>query len=438
MNYRPSAPFAGCIVALLALGGAGVWAWHKVNSVPLALRANLTFLEALKFKNTIDTDPPTPAQLAAVRNAAVALKEKLTAEFPALKVTPRPVADDENGFLLLCNLTNHKDPATRHLPISDKFERILAEQSAAGEPKPWDPEAAEHCLAEHGELVSRIEHIAALTNRSSSNMSPEYSGIFNARAGKTSCDILLLKARLAAEAGDDTETLRLVAAAGNLGSHYHGVESPSLFSETVVILIDLEIRRIAFKSLLHALGRNADLDRWKAVLGNRSCTPSDLAAVMRGEWDIDADFMTFPVLIAAARSHQLQDPEAVARAYTSWINTCVTRLSSVELSDMATAISQPAATSNLSKEGREVISSLADGIAGWTKGYIRAAACLAQFRAGLDLLVLEKSGVTLADAGQVTRDPVSGSAFLFDADKRTVAAPPGTAALNVEPLALPW
>jgi len=118
MNYRPSRSFVCCLVPLLVVGGAGAVLWHRASALHLAIRANLTFLEALKFKDTLDTNPPTPEQIAKVRNEAIALKEKLVAEFPALKVVPRPVPDEANGYLLLHKLSGGGDPALGRLPVS--------------------------------------------------------------------------------------------------------------------------------------------------------------------------------------------------------------------------------------------------------------------------------------------------------------------------------
>lgn len=423
--------FICCLIPMLAIGGAGALAWHKVNSVPTAIRANLTFLEALKFKQPV-AHSLTPEQHAKVLAEAIALKDKLVTEFPALKVKPRPVAAEANGFLLLHQLSCSNGFSGP--PISDNFKRVLNCEGAQ------DSEIAKRCLDENAELVSRIEQIAALTTRSSSNMPPEYNGFISARTGKTGCDILLLKARLAAEAGDETETLRLVAAAGNLGSHYHDVECPSLLSETVAILIDLSIQRVAFKTLLPALGRNADLGRWQGVFGKRAYTSTDLAQVMRGEWNVTTEYMVLPITLAERENRGLPDVEAVARTYTAWSNTCVTRLPSLGLADVASSFQPPSDVSHLSKEGREMIDVLCAGPHSWTQGYLKSAAAGAQHHAALDLLVLEKSGVVLAaaDAERVTRDSVSGSTFVFDATKRTLAAPSGSAALGVEPLSLPW
>lgn len=76
----------------------------------------------------------------------------------------------------------------------------------------------------------------------------------------------------------------------------------------------------------------------------------------------------------------------------------------------------------------------------WFQGYVRAAAVHAQCLAALELLLLEQAGTTLAATAtaRVTREPVGGKPFVFDAATRQLAAPPELADLKVDPLALPW
>lgn len=433
VRYRPSPSFASIMAVLLAAGAAGAWAWHKAGAAPPEARAQMGFWECLNFKHLRNASAPAADQLARHHQQILALKNKLTAEFPALKAAARPVADDENGFLLLYKLSGN-GLVHGNLPLSEEFKQILRHDA------PWNPESARRCLAGHAALVSRIEHIAALTTRSSSNMPPDFTGFVGSKAAKSGSDILLLKARLAAEAGDDSETRRLAAAASNLAAHFREVETPSLLEETVVIVIDRDIAKVAFTSLLPALGGHADLGRWQTLFDKRSCTPADLAQVIRGEWNIGAEHFVLPVLLASERNHELPDAEAVARTYSSWVNDCVTRLPACGLADVDRVFQQPAEVAHLSKAGREIIRLLASGLAAWTNGYVYAAAVRAQYQAALDLLILEQAGakLTASDGGKVTCDPVSGLPFVFDPAKRTLAPPPATADLKIEPLALPW
>ena len=76
----------------------------------------------------------------------------------------------------------------------------------------------------------------------------------------------------------------------------------------------------------------------------------------------------------------------------------------------------------------------------WLKGHIRAAVISSQQQAALDLLMLERDGVTLgaADAARITHDPMTGLPFVFDPAKRELLVPPDSARLDVVPLVLPW
>ena len=366
--------------------------------------------------------PLTSAEHSAARAAAAAWKVKFLAEFPALKATERPVPAEENGFLLLYQFGSA-------LTISEEFKKILADRDW------WDAETAKRCLAEHAEVVGKIEHIAALTTHSSANMPADYMGFINARPGIQGCQILLLKARLAAEAGDETETLRLVSAAGNLGSHYQDIEVPSFLSETVAILIDRSIEDLSFQTLLPALGKTANPDRWKSILGRKIYSGAELAKMMRGEWNIGADFMEFPLLAVSGKNCEMPDAEETSHCFSSIYSQCASDLPSRSLADlMHYKIVCPGGASRLSEEGRGIIDLISIGPGSWFQGYVQAAAVHEQHQAALDLLILEKAGATLtpADTNRITREPVSGSPFVFDAASRKLSAP------EMDPLTLPW
>lgn len=250
----------------------------------------------------------------------------------------------------------------------------------------------------------------------------------------------MLKARLAAETGNEEESLRWFSTAVNLAGHYHDVEVPSLLGATICVLIDSSGQSVAFKSLLPALGKSADLQQWKALLSRREYSTAGLARLVRGEWQIGADFMAFPLLAQMQKQGEIPDAEAVLRLHSSWTNDIITKLPSLGLADLDTAFPPPAVTSKLSEEGRGILVDLNSGLNDWGKDYARLALVLAQGRAAMDLLILEKSGVKIVadDVGRITRDPVSGKPFVFDPVKREVAAPSSSVSKDVLPLSLPW
>lgn len=365
-----------------------------------------------------------------VQNEVRAMKDRMLAEFPALRAEKHRVADDQNAFLMLFELDafiKDLDP-----PLSEEFRQLLNGTT------PWDADAAKRFLAEQRNLVEWIEKIAALETRSSEDLPASYNGFIGAGSGKIASDTLLLKARLAAEAGDEQGTLRAISAASNIGAHYQRIESPSLLSATIQIVLDLNLKKVALKTLLPALGRDANLSLWKSAFAATSYTPSDLAHVMRGEWNTGSDHLVFPLLIADERNRHLSDAEAVARVYSSLYNAWVTTLPTLSLAQIE-SFSPHVETSHLSSEGRKYAEVLV-GKEEWFKGYIRAAVISSQQQAALDLLMLEQDGVTLgaADAARVTHDSMTGLPFFFDPAKRELLAPPDSAMLDVDPLVLPW
>ncbi len=372
--------------------------------------------------------PLTPAEHAEAMAEAAAWKVKFAAEFPALNVAERSMPPEANGFLQLYQLGSSN-------ALSEDFEQFLNGDVS------WDPDVAKRHLTEHADFVGKIEKIAALSTRSSSNMPADYRGNINARCGSYGAKILLLKARLAADADDELETLRLVSAAGNLGAHYHEIEAPSLLSETIVILIDLNIQHTAIATLLPAIGKTADLERWKAVLGRMDYSTTELARVMRGEWNVGAELMAFPLVVVSQRRNEMRDAEAMARAYSEMFNRCVSALPAMSLAEvMNHDLLRPGVTSHLSEESKSLLEGVSSGPKSWLEGYIRAARIHQQHQAALDLLILEKGGAKLADAdaSRITLDPASGAPFVFDPSSRELSAAVGPTSIEVEPLALPW
>jgi hypothetical protein len=434
MRYHPSLAFLLCLVPMLATGAVGGWIWRKADSVPTHVRAKSSFVEAFRYQEKPRVDPPTPEQLAQTRQAARELREKMEGEFPILKVEPHPVPDDENGFLQIYLLS--PPPLYQDLRLSQEFRQMLNGRSK------WNAEEAKRLLDEHSELVGKIEGIAAMKQRSSSNMPAAYNGFIAARATKAAADILLLKARLAAEAHDEKEAMRLVLAVANFSSHYRQVETPTLLAETVGILIDLSLRAQVFQLVLPALGRDADLVQWKEILKPGDYSTSELARVMGGEWQITSEFFLYPVILNPEIANAPPDPEALARVHAARFSSLVTRLQGESLRKLRESrdlIGQQD-LSHLSARSRELDGLFLIGVDAWSKGFVRASVVLCQHQAAMDLLISEKAGQTLTQesVSGATREPIEGRSFVFDPASREINAPVGMESLEVQTLKLPW
>lgn len=317
MRYRPSTAFIVSLAFMFAAGGAGVWTFQKANQATPLERSQKSFFQLVTTKREIR--PTFTFDGRSSREGRIATEKLIAAlklEYPALDTEERSVPDEENGFLQLFLLGN--PPANDSPNISEGFQKILWGEGV------WDADAARQALLENAELVEKIERIAAMTERSS--MLPEYHGFVGARAGKYGAEIMMLKAQLAAESGDESEALRLVQGAFNICSHYSDLETGSLLCETIAILIDLNIRGAITKTILPALGSTADPEAWKRLMPASRHTPADFADVMRGEWETCARHMLFPMILDPRNREAPSDGEALARAFSADRSSQVTDL----------------------------------------------------------------------------------------------------------------
>lgn len=434
MNYRPSRGLVLCMIPLIATATGGAWAWTKATDAPLHERAEGDFLALVKKKREPLNEgrEDTPAARRALREGSAAMKRKMLQEYPGLRIEEKPVPDEENAFLQLHKLAglHHRGPA-----IGENLQQFLSGKAE------WDSAKVQAALAEEAELVALAEKIGAMTERSSSNMPEDYDGFISARTAKSLTDILMLKARLASESQDPQEVLRLVAATRNLASHFE-IESPTLLAKTVTIVLDLNATAASFEDLLPALGPETDLAVWKETLLPRGYTPADFAHVMRGEWNITAEFFLYPEILR----QKLPDGEELARVHAANFETLVNTLPGMSWKQFAEQFTKEGCEplseglSDFSGKSGEIAKSIMIGSQAWGKGYMRAVSVFALHEAALDLMILEQGGEALAaeSVNTLRPDPVSGKGYRFDPATRTLSAPEEIEAANVKPVKLPW
>ena len=372
-----------------------------------------------------------PTEKDRVRNRAAteALLQQIWDKYPELKPENHPVPDAENGFLQLYRFYQQHD--------SIKSPDLLELQRFIGENR-WAAAEAKRLLSQNTEPVARIEAIAALTQRSTANMPDDYTVFIGARSLKLAAEILMMKARLAAEAHDEPEALRLTKAALNLGSHLREVEAPTLLGETVVVVLDLSIANVTFQHVLPALGRDANLAQWKAALNRRTYGPADFAQVMRGDWDNSMRYYLFPVLVDRSNRNRPKDADEFAHVMSFHYYAYIMRLRGMSLAEMPMdpGIAVPGDLKKMSAKSRELYDLFMVGSKAWSKGYQRASVKMALYQAAFDLLILEKEGAKLTPASteNINHDPLAEKPFDFDPATRTLT----TTTRDIEPLKLPF
>ena len=432
MKYRPSRGLVLCMIPLLATATAGAWAWSRANDVPPRERGKGDFLAIVKKKRDPSGEDrvDTPAARKALREGSAAMKEKMLREYPGLRIEEKPVPDEDNAFLQLHKLAGF---ATESRPlVGENLQQFLSGNAE------WDRAKVQAALAEEAELVAIAEKIGAMAERSSSNMPEDYNGFVDARTAKYLGDILMLKARIAAEDQDPQEALRLVGATRNLSEHFREIEQPSLLAETVSILLDSSAMDAAFDKLLPALGPGVDLAPWKEAMLPRDYSPAGFTHVMRGEWNTTAEFYLYPAILRQKPA----DGEELARQHAANFETLIQKLPGMSWSEFAEEGFKPLAEgiSNFSGKSGEIAKGFLNDSQPWCKGYTRSVSVFSLYEAALDLMILEQGGETLAAESVKTLkpDPVSGKSYRFDPATRTLSAPEEMEALNVQPVKLPW
>jgi hypothetical protein len=336
---------------------------------------------------------------------------------PELEVRRKPLPDAENGHRQLYELA-------RSLPDegSPHGEELTYREET------WDAARAKGTLASQADLLARVERIAALPGRSSAGMPEDFSGFIPPKAVVRCTQLLLLKARLAAEAGDETEAVRCVAGVMNLAAHLSDVEEPTLTDETASILIERMVCETTEVYLLPALAGKADFARWrKAIAPQKPRTPGRYADVLRGEWYAIARYRLLPVMLDDHRKDRPRDRKAIVKVFAEQGAACIARARGQSLKGLLEGAAPAASTfQGFSRQGREAMMMFFSSENLSAAGYVRQAVVQQQYQAALDLMILERSGRTLsADSmKEVPPNPLDGLPFAFDPATRVLSSPP--------------
>ncbi len=348
-------------------------------------------------------------------------------EFPDLRIEKRQVPDEENGFLQL-NLI-----ADEVALVSQELLDLISGRSE------WDATRVAQLLSEHADLLARIETIASLEKRSSTDLPNTYPGMVSARTAKVAGELLMAKARLASEAGNEEAALRFVALTRNLVAHFSEVETRNLLMETTAILMELNLQKTVLEKLFPPLGSSADADAWMALLTVRSYGPHELAALLQGEWNTSMDYL-FPSTLMNPHE-RLSDWQDLAQAYARMTQDSMLRARRGTLREMHgfEHLGGPSQISNLSSATSETLDQLSNGMGAWTRGYVRAAVVGAMNQAVMELVLIERAGEPLSadSVSSVTRNPYDGTEFAYDPGTRMLSVQHPIEGLAADPVRLP-
>lgn len=163
--------------------------------------------------------PVTKGEKRQARKSAEAAVKRALVKSPDLRIEPRSIPPEENGFFKACELS--EDAGIQRLQDSG----ILGNLTKTG--KSFDPAAIRFELVEHEAIGSAIIAVAEMKQRSSAFNVGSALSLPSAKL-KAMSDYLLLLSRVGAAEGDADSSLKYISFAVNFSEHLRDIEHPTL------------------------------------------------------------------------------------------------------------------------------------------------------------------------------------------------------------------
>jgi hypothetical protein len=350
-----------------------------------------------------------------VSAAAQKWYEELLEKYPDMKPVYRDVPDERNGYLQLLLLAeNVKTPR-----LSPDLEMMFS-----GDQTAWEPEKFKAWLAENRAYADEILRVAELPDRSTKGIA--FDRIFNetARLGMEFSRVLLGSARLAFEGGDQETALRYVKAAGSLGDHFADIEVPSMLGEVISTGIRARASDALFENYLPALANDPEaLARWREVIFRSEAPAGEYARAVIGEWNTAIRGLLLPALLGdhsvTGGAIPADDVAGLIDSYTLAMRGMAEGVSmkGADRFDVgqATNTSSPTGVLKEAPRGDEkfTVESILFSIRGLGAAFGTNASRNAMRSGAISILLGEELPV----------DPVTGQAFAWNAETRTLALP---------------
>lgn len=362
-----------------------------------------------------------------------AMFARVLARNPDLVPTWKSVPDEKNGFLQWLEFCEKRSPGedvtSVDLTLDDELSDMINGLSE------WDREMVKKHLDAHSDLLDEVTRIGIIDDQSTSGVAVDRWVWFSANFTKQCADLLCADARVAAEEGDaERAELRINAALG-LAKHHSQIETPSLMSETVAILIQISVLGASVEHVIPALDLSpGEIRQWRDTL--KPVTNEDFSEVMRGEFYASTRGMLIPILLSYnSRSSEVKisDPEVLCDAFAQ---NYLHQMSQIRAANPQKLYQNTAGlhedftpTSQLSKEAQTVYDDSRLGVSVWGKGFTRAQAIYRYHDAALAIAVGDKPPADL----------ITGKPFLFDPQTRVISFPddPMLKELAVGPIKVP-
>ncbi|RYD33653.1 MAG: hypothetical protein EOP87_10625, partial [Verrucomicrobiaceae bacterium] len=364
------------------------------------------------FDLQMSADPKDKAKVSELLRLAGAWHKRLLERYPELAVEMRNVPDERNGFLKwleFCErLEDGNTKGSVKIPFSTELEDYLGNGT-------WNAEAARRWLAENKALLDEIRAIGLMTERSVNGISEERWSFTSSKMAKSAVDALSIDARFAAEAGDVAGALESVLAARGLAEHLAGVETSSLLTGTVKMLLDFQLTKRVLEEIIPALPPGqVDVAAWEKVVNPGPVGPAEFARLMKGEWSVGSRNFLLPMLLNTEDPELPSDGRALVDIYSMWFLGNARSHETAALADLPRmSWTGPGNTEHLSRGSRDVAAVMFIGANSWHSGWERAQSVHA----------MNAAAFTILKGKPVPKDPVYGQSYRWDPQTRVLSAP---------------
>ena len=372
-------------------------------------------------------NPRDQAKCRELRRLAEASYQRLLLRFPELSVPLRNVPDERNGFLKWVEFSERfkNDHDYKSIEFPKPIDDYLNQKSA------WNSESAKTWIAQQKPLLDEIRAIGLMPERSVNGIPVERWGFTPARLTRSCEQVLVIDARLHAETGDAAAALGSIRAAKGFADLFTEVESPSLLSATVHILLQLDLEQRVLHEILPALpAGKVNPAEWEAVLKPTVHSPAEFARLMKGEWSVGSRQFLLPMLLNAEDPNLPPDPGELLDAYSQSFLEIARVHEATGIKDLPTLeMPPPPDTSHLSRTSRGMAEITSTGSMAWRKGWDRAQSASAMTQAAFAIMKNQT----------IPTDPVYGQPYVWDPASRQLSMPdsPECKSLEIKPITVP-
>jgi hypothetical protein len=339
--------------------------------------------------------------------------EELLEKYPDMKPVYRDVPDEENGYLQLLQLTER----VRELRLPDDMRSLFS-----GKGSEWDARRVYGWLSENQTYFTEILRVAELSDRSIKGI--DFDRVYQgpSRLGSEFSYILQGAARLAFESGDEETALRYMKAAGGIGDHLTDIEVPSMMGEVISTGIRSGVRESFRENFLPSLANDPKaLRQWEEAIFRSEKPASEYARIVAGEWNTVIRSLLLPAFLGDRSVMQEDWPLSrageIIEAYTQALRETtggMSKLGADRFDVTAATLPIPMFRNGTNRQRDDIdAEALIDSLRGLPEAFGKNVSRSKMIAAAISILLGEESPA----------DPVSGKAFAWDPETRTLSAP---------------